>query len=444
MISILSQPLEIEPVYSLDGANLSFVLDSTDNSNYAFRYVQAISVNGVPITETRIAPNIEGGFGKGVTQPNRILEDFLSYDKHTPIGFQKCENSFVQYDIQFGEESDGTLDGSGAGFTVSYGPTATGYVWNGTLQYEDDYDYTQYLIAGATGGTASFLTNAPISQDIQLEESSFLYWLNGVTANAVGGTISFTQPLAIHVMVYPQDGSSPDNYYILPNAALTPRCMASAGVGPEDINQAALNGNMYDDRFPGIPNTNPPITCDTLKYTVQLSNYSMPAGEATVNRSEVRTFFVNCGCETYTPYRFAWLNRLGGFDTYTFRLKSTRTVNITRKEYDRYLSRLNSENNTWGYEIGDRGRSVYDVKSFDAFTVVSTWQTAEEHSWLEEIFTSPAVYLVRGYSGGEMVYDPIIITKNSVEIRDKKGFGNRLLSHTIDFVKAYAKVSQRG
>lgn len=158
--------------------------------------------------------------------------------------------------------------------------------------------------------------------------------------------------------------------------------------------------------------------------------------------SNIKVFRVNCDCERYTPYRFAWLNRLGGFDTYTFRLKSTHTINSSSKEYKRYLSRY-QQDGTFGYQLGDRGRKVYDIQSMDVYTVVSTWQTSQEHAWLSELFTSPAVYLIQTLDG-VITYDPVIITKNSVEIRTKKGYGNRLLSHTIEFMKAYNQVSQRG
>lgn len=160
--------------------------------------------------------------------------------------------------------------------------------------------------------------------------------------------------------------------------------------------------------------------------------------------SEKLTFKVDCNCNRFTPYRFAWLNRLGGIDTYTFRLASTRTVTAERSEYTKYLSYLQTDN-TWGYLKGDRGRTVYDVQSIDIFSVVSTYHNEDTHKWLAELFTSPAVYLINpSLTFGFQTYDPIIVTKNSVSIRNKQGFGNRLLSHDIEFVKAYKNVIQRG
>lgn len=159
--------------------------------------------------------------------------------------------------------------------------------------------------------------------------------------------------------------------------------------------------------------------------------------------SESFKFNIQCGCTRYTPFRFAWLNPLGGIDTYTFRLASTHVINSQKKEYQRYLSRWNESSQVYGYDIGDRGASVYDVQAFDVFTVVSTYQTEAEHQWLAELFSSQAVYLIN-YSFGASTYTPVIITSNSVTVRDKRGIGNRLLSHTIEFILANKKVVQRG
>lgn len=161
------------------------------------------------------------------------------------------------------------------------------------------------------------------------------------------------------------------------------------------------------------------------------------------NYSEIFTFKLNCNCERWTPYRFSWLNRLGGLDSYTFRLNSTESISVERQEFEKYLSYLKSDN-SFGYSIGDRGKQNYDIKVITKYSVVSEWQNEETHKWLEELFTSPQVYLISTSLDGDITWDPIIITSNSVEIRDKKGYGNRLLSHNIEFIKSYKKVIQRG
>lgn len=157
-----------------------------------------------------------------------------------------------------------------------------------------------------------------------------------------------------------------------------------------------------------------------------------------VAKSELKTFQINCACDRYTPYTIVWLNKRGGFDTYTFRLKSTRTITSEKKEWSRYLSSL-QPNESFTYQIGDRGRKVYSSRAFESVVVVSTWQTELEHNWISELFESLEVYYLMGG-----LYIPIIVTNKSVDVRDKSGFSNRLLGYTLEFVYANERVNQRG
>lgn len=155
-------------------------------------------------------------------------------------------------------------------------------------------------------------------------------------------------------------------------------------------------------------------------------------------KSKQITFNFSCGCTRFTPITIMWLNTRGGWDTYTFRLQSTRTIESDKKEWSKYLSSLQPDL-SYSYNIGDRGRSIYDVQSFETVSVVSQWQRAPENAWVAELFNSPEVYKVE--SGP--VYYPVIVTSKSVDIKDKTGYGERLLSHKVEFTYSYQIVRQR-
>lgn len=274
-IEILSQPLEIEPVYSIDGSNLAVVLDSDDSALFSFKYVQEVSILGNFIVTTKVSPNVGGAvnLGKGVLSANRILEDFVSYDLHDEPCFQICGNSFVDYSIQLGEENDGTLDGSGGTPVITLGATVSGYIWNGTVQYNDDYDYTDFLVGLTSGITDKlFLTNAPRTQEVNFFDNSFLYWLNGVTASGIpaGSTGIGIPPLAMEIIVTGPTSSS--TYYIFPDQDITDPMMLSLGVGPADINRMSFDGFLYDTF--GTPVVDEIINCNTVQYTVQLTDFT--------------------------------------------------------------------------------------------------------------------------------------------------------------------------
>ena len=164
------------------------------------------------------------------------------------------------------------------------------------------------------------------------------------------------------------------------------------------------------------------------------------------NFSRQMNFNFSCGCTNWTPFHITWLNKRGGFDKYSFRLRSTTKLDIQRKEWSRFISKLKLDD-TFGYEIGDRGGTSYFVKSFYSYTVVSTWQTEQEHRWLAELFESPEQYYISSsFENGyyQPVYIPIIVTNSQIEVKSKNGFSGRLLSYVIDFTMAYDMSNQNG
>jgi hypothetical protein len=106
--------------------------------------------------------------------------------------------------------------------------------------------------------------------------------------------------------------------------------------------------------------------------------------------TETKTFNID-RCKTiYEPYRFIWLNRLGGFDQFTFDLTSTRKAAITRKEYSRVLGTTRSTG--WAYDVGDRGRTNTYVDAKDKYTVNSDWMDEANVNWIEQLYESLTVF----------------------------------------------------
>lgn len=415
-LTLLSTPTQYEPVYTQDGDNLSFVLESTESALCSMKYVADIYVRGNYVTTIRNSPNLVDG--KCVITINRVLEDFLSYDRiEFDEPFKDCTNSYLEYEILFGEETDGTYDCSGGSFEATYGLTFSGFAWNGTIQYGESFDSFDYQVGSYS--LASFLTNSPDEQDIYLYENSYLYWLN---------TASMSQSLEI---VETSTGGTSSYYYIDIATIVAPQ-ITGCGVGPLDINTYVTQGVVYNIVTDVM--TQSIITCDTASYSVRVVEFPWTF----TNFSETKIFNVLCDCYRYQPYHIVWLNRRGGFDKYSFRLKSSRTITNNKKEWSRFLSSLQADN-TFGYNIGDRGRSVYSSRSYESVSVVSEWQTLEEHNWVAEMFTSPEVYYVLGST-----WYPIVVTNKSVTPRNKRGYGNRLLSWNVDFDYSFEIISQRG
>jgi hypothetical protein len=211
---------------------------------------------------------------KGILSPNRVLEDFLSYNLHESTSvFQENPDCMVQYDFRLGEESDGTLDCSSQVYTPVLGPTVSGFAWNGTLQYAENYTFNDFII-GPAAGTKRFLTNAPSTQNIRVQENSYLYFLSGLTASPIIGPSQSPPkgyPLALEVVI--TTATSTATWYVIPNISITPNKIYSIGVGPGDINSYVFENQVWSGL--GVLASDFIIDCNTISYTVKLTNYSL-------------------------------------------------------------------------------------------------------------------------------------------------------------------------
>lgn len=101
--------------------------------------------------------------------------------------------------------------------------------------------------------------------------------------------------------------------------------------------------------------------------------------------SEIKTYQIDRRPSRYKPLRFRWLNRLGGYDSYSFNLAKNRTTTINRTEYDALLKT--------NYAIGNRGRTITSVTAKDRINANSNWLTEAESNWLEELYTSSSTFV---------------------------------------------------
>jgi hypothetical protein len=105
------------------------------------------------------------------------------------------------------------------------------------------------------------------------------------------------------------------------------------------------------------------------------------------------TFAFNINnCSKYTPTRLHWLNTLGGFDAYTFKLKSSVEDDIKRETYVQQPNVLSSTGN-YGYAYQSRGRTEYHTRIESTQTINSDNLTDDEMIYLRGLISSPVVFL---------------------------------------------------
>lgn len=120
--------------------------------------------------------------------------------------------------------------------------------------------------------------------------------------------------------------------------------------------------------------------------------------------SETRRFKLqNLGTDTT---RVHFLNRLGGFDSYTFSGAEKRTVRASGSTFQKLRP-------AWGFNPSARGRQVFQKEANVRLSCSSDALRPDEMAWLEELITSPAVYVQQGDN-----HIPVVLKEGEFEILD--------------------------
>lgn len=127
-------------------------------------------------------------------------------------------------------------------------------------------------------------------------------------------------------------------------------------------------------------------------------------------------------CTVYDTVRVVFLNRMGGYDYFTFTQDNKKTVNINRSEYNQVLDPE--------YNFGNRGDTVLAQDVQYTFQLNSNWISEAEYNWLEELITSPEVFYIEG---GRLA--PIVITDTSYVV--KTALRDRIFNLTINYKLSY-------
>lgn len=357
-ISLITEPQEFQPVNN----PIEFVFDSGNKAACDFAYVADLYVNGNFVITLKAFPDGDNGYG--TFRIERVLKDYVSWTIHSDlIGFANNQDSILEYYLDVYERSNASVDCTGAVVdgAVSYTST-TKYAWNGALSYVQfanlyDREYIAYDVISKPMLNA---TEVSVRENIEFtlytlqydnSGSSIIDHLTIVTYNGAG--------LVLGTYTIANSVSAISTYKDL--------CLA-AGVGTAQLNAASLASGVQ-----------PVITDDVVKYEIWFSD----SGNARI--SKVITFNIDRECNKYLKYTLFWLNRLGGIDSYTFTKNHTRDIDISRKEYHKPLP--------GSYSEGDRGKSILNIDANERFSLNSSWLTEKEAVWLEELFTSPHVYL---------------------------------------------------
>ena len=363
-VTIKQSPKIYTPAYD----PIIYVVTSDKTSNNNFRYVVDVDITGATGTPFRFKYPAHPTLGSAVIDIQNTVKQWVSDDlTTTDYGWIKNSSSFVQFNVSFGEEFDVSTTG-----TTVYANQTSGtvsYAWNGVLDFLpfNTYNPDGYVAVNSSTG---FLTNQPSTVKIRDDENAWLYTMTSGT-NDVG---------FMSVKTYDSNGSIITSYRVANNFASIPNKESRFlrfSCGTRNINLIAAA-----DFTVGVQ---PIITASVASYTCQAFNNSVVAV------SELQTFKVNNVCTKFTSYRFHFLNRLGGFDSFSCIKRDKKIIGIERKTFKKLYGTQTST--AWSYATKERLINQTHVNLKDSITVNSDWIDDNEAVWLEDLLHSPVVYM---------------------------------------------------
>jgi hypothetical protein len=139
-------------------------------------------------------------------------------------------------------------------------------------------------------------------------------------------------------------------------------------------------------------------------------------------------------CSKYTPIRLHWLNPYGGFDAYTFKLKSQQEESIKRETFVQQQNKL-STTGAYGYTYDSRGRTEYYTRLDTSISVSSDNLTDAEWNWLHGLVVSPVAFMEQGA-------EFVAITIEDKKWQLKRGVQDGVFQLELEFKTALADYTQ--
>ena len=388
-----------------------------------------------PVIETFVKPDHEPYLGSplsAVAEYKGTPAATKTFPIHLVDKFSLNNNTIKFFAVRFYIEYADSATESVIDFTTLDPTDSEQWImFNGVLQYDDDldvfqddygYDMSHYYL---NGPSRSFLTDAPIVQYARLEDYGTLSFLN----NMQGGFY-----LLENIVIS----------YIYPGGALT-----------DTINWSSVNGgNLYQGSsstrfayFGAYPGNLQNWSANFANaVSLGMTHYNVTA-IGNVMDSYSQTYTINILCpeiKGYEGIRLTWLNKWGGWDYYTFNMKSTRSVATNRTSYTQLGGTWNES--TFKLSGYKGGKKNFRVNSTEKIKINTDFVTEEEGVWFEQLINSNEVYVLEGFktdaafSSLNTYVQPTTVTSSSY-IR-KTIANDRLMQYTFEIEKSKMKRTQ--
>tara|TARA_R110002072_G_scaffold98299_2_gene216271 strand:- start:4555 stop:6402 length:1848 start_codon:yes stop_codon:yes gene_type:complete len=439
-------------------------------------------------------PNLYGGLnGQFIMEDIALVATTSAASMHnlTANGADRRIRVEARFEVM---KSDGTLE-------ISDSPSNRYardiYIVNSAWQWEDKFNHITNEVR-RYGSGREFLTNSPnmyysaSSSDLKNEvyykkvelesQAEFLQWWQRDLPYISSGAVSDCDAFAIEVQVAStKAGLATGTKYYLVDFMMGGRAAINANgkidrsqyrqfvqnVSPDWINKHNNGTNKRYDVPSYVAN---PISSSNKFYRLRV--VATKASSATVETLTSHYYYEldlqgkGAWMDTLgfqDGVKFMWLNRMGGIDTYTAKFNMTASVDVTQevimqKSPDRKhpkKSDADVANNSIGTNMYANSRQAINVSANRSFTVFTDPLTVIEAKWLEEILTSPNVWVMKKNSGSNYYknlsttnqarpagigYIPVLVTNGGTTLVDEE---NGLVQVNIEFSESHEVNTQR-
>ena len=448
-----------------------------------------LSYSLVPINKGTWQSSEWGGMNGGQTKQDNVVATISDYNV-TPNGMYRHIKVTANPEIIL---ANGTIVES----TASPMVFNTISIINSLAQFEKENIFynTSYSIqktAASASFPRAFLSLCPnftqsnssgFSKEIRTDvESDFLYWYQRVAGNAQTNPNQNARKIRIKIDTYLQNGTAQNSFYLtdfnsnLDTVVLSTNTFFNQNqykVCAQNISPVYANANGEDANGAALTNQ---IDSDTNKYSAYLEYITTNddlSNSNTIRATEYRWYKIDR--ESYNNafgfVRFYWLNRMGGIDSYTAKRNVMESISVNRSTME-----TRSADRTWyqddqvgsgasvdpanyisntmrGGDLYKGGREVLSInaeRNNSVFTEPLNKQTAD---WLEEILTSPNVWIemdTEATKRGNTVnpfqrpstkgYMPVIITNSDIETLNQE---TQMVKFNIEYTLSHKVQTQR-
>jgi hypothetical protein len=388
-VTIHQEPQLISPVNNF----LIFSFSSNQTAQANFSYYVELYVNSSFHSAHTIFPE-SGIYAK--FDVSQLLKPYCESVIPDSLIEQNYDATLVQYAVVIYEKY-GTPP-----ITQASATSSTLNAFNGSLRYPDFIQWNYLVYDAASTQDSLFLTSFPRSQKAYVRDGEAFY---------LGTFISTPAPSTLFIELLDISGSTiaSDSYGLLGTNTFT-----LFNVGPD-----AIIGN----------------TTITQTDFDQCYRYYVYVDYGGASSSETFFIYYDHDCARYDVQRLHWLNKFGVWDSFSFKLVSQDSTNITAVNYNQMPGAWDGSRFYYSLNNGDKRTLI--KRAEDSLLLNSDWMPEAVQNWLvRELYESSVVYLDLGGNALELLN----ITNTATVLKQKRKDG--LIQEQVSADRTYISYSQ--